>query len=185
MDLLFKNPAYFIKTYFSFSPIGFLVSFAVFFIIIALSCRKRFKSRIGKWFFIILSSLYLATLVGVTLLNENRTETIVLHLNPLDNIRELFDDSMRVHQMRGCLSNIIFFIPFGVFGAIYYKKHKVVYSLLSGFLVSLIIETLQYALHRGCLETMDIICNTLGTLIGASITVLLIVLIYRKHKTKE
>ena len=134
MDLLFKNPSYFIKTYFSFSPIVFLVALTGFFIVMIFLSRKRFKSQIGKWFFIFLSSLYMATLVGVTLLNENRTETIVLHLNPLDNIRELFDDSMRVHQMRGCLSNIIFFIPFGVFGAIYYKKHKVVYSLLSGFL---------------------------------------------------
>ena len=185
MDLLFKNPSYFIKTYFSFSPIGFLVALTGFFIVMIFLSRKRFKSRIGKWGFIILSSFYLATLVGMTLLSVGRVGTAVIHLNPLDNIRDLFDYDASVHQLRGCLSNIVLFIPLGVFSAIYFRKHKVIYSLLSGFLVSLIIEILQYALHRGCAETMDVICNTIGALIGAVLTVLFMKWIYRKHQTKE
>ena len=109
---------------------------------------------------------------------------MVIHLNPLDNIYDLFDYDASVHQLRGCLSNIILFIPFGVFSSIFFKKHKVLYSLFSGFFVSLIIEILQYALHRGCAETMDVICNTIGALIGAVI-MLFMKLIYRKHQTKE
>ena len=184
MDLLFKNPSYFIKTYFSFSPIGFLVALTGFFIVMIFLSRKRFKSRIGKWVFIILSSFYLATLIGMTLLSVSRIGTVVIHLNPLDNIYDLFDYDASVHQLRGCLSNIILFIPFGVFSSIFFKKHKVLYSLFSGFFVSLIIEILQYALHRGCAETMDVICNTIGALIGAVI-MLFMKLIYRKHQTKE
>lgn len=167
MDLLFKDPFYFIKTYFSFSPIGIIVAFVVFSIIMSLLCRRRFKSRIGKWIFIILSSLYLSILVGTTLLSTGRTGTVVIRLNPLDNILDLLDHDASIHQLRGCLSNLVLFVPFGVFSAIFFKKRKVVYSLLTGFFASLIIEILQYVLHRGCAETMDVICNMIGALLGA------------------
>ena len=185
MDLLFKYPAYFIETYFSFSPIGFLIALVGFFVVLAVLCRKRF-SKVGlRWLYIIAASLYLATLVGITLLSVSRADVRVLHWNPVDNIRELFDEDMGVHQLRGCLSNIILFVPLGVFSSVYFKKHKVVFSLLVGFVTATVVEVLQYALHRGCAETMDVICNTMGALLGAAVTAAIMKLIDKKHRIKE
>ncbi|MBQ6152941.1 MAG: VanZ family protein [Ruminococcus sp.] len=184
MDLLLKNPMYFFETYFAFSPIGFLIAFAVAVIVLAILCRHRFRSRTSRWIFIVIASLYLAVLIGITLLNTNRISSQSMNLNPMNNIREMFGD-MGVHQVRGCISNIIFFIPFGIFVSIYFKYKRIIWSLLLSFCASVIIEALQFVLHRGCAETMDVVCNTLGAVIGAAITVLMINMIKRNNKAKE
>ena len=173
MDLLFKNPTYFFETYFSFSPIEYLVAFLCCCAILSLLCVKRFHSKTGRIVFIVISSLYLAALIGVTLLNINRVEMHTLHLNPINNINELFGEN-GVHQLRGCLSNILFFVPLGIMGAIYFRKHKIILTVVTGLTVSIILEALQFVLHRGCAETMDVICNTLGAFFGAVISVVII-----------
>ena len=183
MDILFKNPTYFFETYFDYSLVDFLVVFICCCIIISILCLKRFHSKIGRIFFVIVSSLYLATLIGVTILNANRVEMQSLNLSPITNIKELFG-VMSIHQWRGCLSNVLFFIPFGVLGAIYFRKRRIVFTVLSGLVVSIVLEVLQYLLHRGCAETMDVICNFLGTFIGAVFTVGIIGLI-NKMKTQQ
>ena len=184
MDLLLKNPQYFFETYFSFSPIGFLIVLAVSVLVLSILCRNRFNNRLGKWIYIVVSSIYLAILIGITILNNNRIDAQSVNLNPLNNLRELFGE-IGVHQLRGCISNLIFFIPFGIFVSIYFKNKRLIWSLLLSFCASVIIEALQFVLHRGCAETMDVICNTLGAVIGAAITVLMINMIKRNNIAKE
>ena len=184
MDLLFKNPTYFFETYFAFSPIEFLVVFLCCCVVLGLLCFKRFHSKTGRIIFVVISSLYLATLIGVTLLNTNRIEMQSLNLNPVNNIKELFGES-RVHQLRGCISNILFFLPLGILGAIYFRKHKIILTVITGSAISVVLEILQYTLHRGCAETMDVICNTLGALLGASATVFISFIINRNYNAKE
>ena len=184
MDLLFKNPTYFFETYFSFSPIDFFVAFLCCCAILSLLCVKRFHSKTGRIVFIVISSLYLAALIGVTLLNSNRVEMQSLNMNPINNINELFGENS-VHQLRGCLSNILFFVPLGILGAINFRKHKIILTVVTGLTVSVILEALQYVLHRGCAESMDVICNTFGALLGATVTVFILYIFNRNHKAKE
>lgn len=173
MDLFFKNPKYFFDTYFAFSKKGILIAFLCFAIIIDFLCRNRFDKRAFKWIFIVLSSGYLAILIGITLLNTNRGVVAQPNFNPLYNIQEMFGEN-GVHQVRGCLSNVILFIPIGVFSSIYFVNHKFRYSLILAAIVSITIEVLQFVFQRGCAETMDVICNVLGALIASLITIRII-----------
>lgn len=179
MDLLFKNPHYFFETYFDFSPMAFGMSFAVLFVIILLLCRKRFRSLRTRLLFSISASLYGALLICVTL-NVNRSDTQGLILNPIDNIQALFT-GMRIHQLRGIQSNIFLFIPCGVFSALYFKRRKLLFSILFGASLTVSIEALQFVFRRGYTETMDVICNTLG----AAITIFVLYIINQLQKRRS
>ena len=63
------------------------------------------------------------------------------------------------------LQNIVFFIPFGLFAPL--KRWKTV--LLTAVIFSTLIEVVQYIGGFGLAEVDDVICNTLGTLIGFAI----------------
>lgn len=60
------------------------------------------------------------------------------------------------------LKNIIFFIPFGLLHPV--KKCTVVFII--ALLFSIFIEATQYLLALGLCELDDVICNTLGAMIG-------------------
>lgn len=60
------------------------------------------------------------------------------------------------------LQNIAFFIPFGVLLPV--KKWKAV--LITAFIFSVAIEIVQYFGGYGLAELDDVICNTLGAMIG-------------------
>ena len=60
------------------------------------------------------------------------------------------------------LSNILFFVPFGLLFPV--KKFRTV--LLTSLAFSMLIEVIQYIGGFGLCEIDDVICNTLGALIG-------------------
>lgn len=60
------------------------------------------------------------------------------------------------------LQNIIFFIPFGLFCP--FKNWKTV--LFTAIVFSALIEVVQYIGGFGLAELDDVICNTLGALLG-------------------
>ena len=65
------------------------------------------------------------------------------------------------------IENIILFFPFGFLLMTSFEKIKVWQSVLIGFFVSLLIETLQYCTGRGYCQTDDVIMNVLGTFFGS------------------
>lgn len=73
------------------------------------------------------------------------------------------------------LQNIVFFIPFGLFHPL--KKWKTV--LLTAIFFSVVIEVVQYIGGFGLAELDDVICNTLGAMIGFGI------LSYLKRKIQD
>ena len=60
------------------------------------------------------------------------------------------------------IENVLLFIPFGFL----FPKNDYRVVLLSGFLMSICIETVQYFGCLGLCELDDVICNTLGSLAG-------------------
>lgn len=60
------------------------------------------------------------------------------------------------------IENVLLFIPFGFL----FPKNDYRVMLLSGFLMSICIETVQYFGCLGLCELDDVICNTLGSLAG-------------------
>lgn len=170
MDLFFINPKYFFGTYFSFSKRAFLIIFFSTAIIVYLLLGRRFKKKSMHFAFVVLSALYAAVLLGITLFNLNRGQVQQSHLNPLFNIQDMFSDT-GVHQIRGCVSNILLFIPCGAFTSIFFMENKFRNSVIVATVISIAIEALQFSLRRGCAETMDVICNVLGAVIGSLITI--------------
>ena len=70
-------------------------------------------------------------------------------------------------QWRNIILNILLFVPMGFFLPALFKKLRVFWRVyLTGFAVSLLIETAQLLLNRGIFEADDLLNNLLGTMIG-------------------
>lgn len=65
--------------------------------------------------------------------------------------------------------NIMMFVPYTLFLYIAFKIRSYKVIVLSGFLFSLFIESTQYFTGIGYADIDDLICNTLGVLIGVLI----------------
>lgn len=67
------------------------------------------------------------------------------------------------------VGNIIWFVPFGMYLQYMGKQRKLLHIAISGFLFSLLIETLQYVFGTGFSELDDLVLNTLGAWIGGGL----------------
>jgi glycopeptide antibiotics resistance protein len=75
----------------------------------------------------------------------------------LDGRHELIADN---------LLNVAIFIPIGLLFAMVFRSIRCWIVLLGGFVISFIIEFLQFVLNRGNAEIDDVMHNVLGSLIG-------------------
>jgi glycopeptide antibiotics resistance protein len=64
------------------------------------------------------------------------------------------------------ISNVVIFIPLGIYTGILFQKWVFGKKLLFLFLFSVIVEALQYILRLGTFDVTDIITNTSGGIIG-------------------
>lgn len=65
--------------------------------------------------------------------------------------------------------NIVMFIPYGLFGCSLFRctsKRSAIIFIVSGVALSVLIETAQFFLSIGNTEIDDVICNSLGLVIG-------------------
>ncbi|WP_461401390.1 VanZ family protein [Flavitalea sp.] len=62
--------------------------------------------------------------------------------------------------------NVVIFVPLGIYTGILFVRWIFGKTLLFFFLLSLIVEGLQYILRVGAFDVTDIITNTLGGIIG-------------------
>jgi glycopeptide antibiotics resistance protein len=67
------------------------------------------------------------------------------------------------------IMNVIIFVPFGIYAGVLFKRRMFGKSLFFFFLLSLIIEGLQFIFRLGAFDITDIITNTLGGVIGLMI----------------
>jgi len=65
--------------------------------------------------------------------------------------------------------NVVIFVPLGIYAGILFEKWIFGKKLFFFFLVSLIVEGLQFILAVGAFDITDIITNTLGGIIGLMI----------------
>lgn len=81
------------------------------------------------------------------------------------------------------VGNLIWFVPLGLLLPIIGLKRKTTFAL--GFLLSLLIEILQYLFAIGVTELDDLILNTLGCLIGIGVYSFKIHTTERKKKCQK
>lgn len=62
--------------------------------------------------------------------------------------------------------NVVIFIPLGIYVGMLFRNKAFVYNLLFFFLISLMLEGLQYAFKLGTFDITDLLTNTSGGIIG-------------------
>lgn len=105
-------------------------------------------------------SVFFLTVFSRLGISENHIDIIPLH-----SYIE-FVSTMRWEILLDNILNIVLFVPFGVFVKTRNHDYSVLKIVLSGFLISLIIEVLQLLLRRGYFEADDLINNTIGVFAG-------------------
>lgn len=185
MDLLFKNFPYFMQTYFNFDILlfGKLVGICLLVCMCIILLHNKGHKKTKKYMICdmgvsLLLAIYFACVIGITLMNQNRINTRQIILNPWVEFQGLFG-KLRVHCLRGMISNMIMFFPLGIFVIYFFKKHTFLWSILMGMICSVLIEVLQYVFQRGVSETSDVIFNVLGAVFGSLLGKMLISLMRR------
>ena len=131
-------------------------------------CKGRKKLPFPRllWWGILIA--YFGVVVGVTLLLRG---SYYGYAN--DVIHPLFYSYREawIHWSAAAWRNIIFnfcmFVPLGIWLPVGFKAFRKFWrTYLAGFMVTLLIETVQLVTHRGIFEWDDVLGNTVGTMIG-------------------
>jgi glycopeptide antibiotics resistance protein len=153
-------------------PIYIIITLVSILILFLLSKQKlSFKS------FIMSSSLIAVTLgiIVVTLYPTMYSPYIdleiprIVNLVPLKGIYDIIFHSVDIAvPIVNIGGNIILFIPFGLLLSFFLKQKSLIKITSLGFLLSLLIEVIQYIYPTGRISDInDLIFNTFGTFIGA------------------
>lgn len=119
----------------------------------------KYRKKITIFLFV----AYSVFIVYYTLLSRNVGETHRIELRFMWAYQEIFEgDPAWKEDIWYNIGNIVFFVPFGFF----YPKQNWKAILISGSVFSLLIEVIQYVGCLGLCELDDLICNSLGALIG-------------------
>lgn len=145
------------------SPIYYLVA-AVIFLLLYRAFRKMSICLLITYCFLIFAT---------TVLARTSQDVTSYDLTPfrLFRIEKWWMKRDLILQIQ---ANILMFVPIGfllmeIGKRIKRKAVRVLYmimSTLAGFLFSVLIEYMQYRLHRGLCEVDDVIHNTIGTIVG-------------------
>ena len=132
---------------------------------------KRFRHLLPHGLFI----LYLAALLRLTVLRagllNNGLFSGRMNLPLFTAYRQLISWGSYFHAFYLFFGNIVWFVPLGWY--LSREGFPFLPALLTGFLLSLAIESLQFVFGCGITETDDLVLNTLGTGCGAALCMLL------------
>ena len=125
--------------------------------------------------------LYAVVIAHETLIGRNGGSAELI-LAPLNNFVEAREQP---EMYRSMLANVCLFVPLGAFVgsalagsegkfAVALKTRNIIaFTAIIGLAVSLVIEIVQYAYGLGRAEVDDLLCNTVGMLVG-SLSILVI-----------
>lgn len=114
---------------------------------------------------------------GITVLDSTGGRNALLIPNHIPFKKPLLEYSgIRSNGAIDIIINLLGFIPFGYFLAQWFNQvarrsiyGAIVAAVLCGFLLSLFIEVFQAYLPTRCSSLTDLVCNTVGTFIGAAL----------------
>ena len=117
----------------------------------------------------VLFIIYLVALIWILLLKlgvqfsymENRSVNLIPFSKPL-----ILNGKMDFGEI---ILNVVIFVPLGIYAGILFERWIFAKKLFFFFLISLIVEGLQFLLAVGAFDITDIITNTLGGIIGLMI----------------
>ena len=122
----------------------------------------------------ILLVLYIGFIIYTTLLCREPKDYREYNFQLFWSYQRFFDDVQP--QARQIILNILFFIPFGVLVPLCVngsRKQQLVFTVISGCLLSGTVEFLQLLYRLGFAEFDDVFDNTMGAAIGAVVVLML------------
>lgn len=137
----------------------------------------------GQAVALLLLLCYLGGLVAITFMNRMGNGMQMYQPFPFLAFWEAWNE-FTLQVWLNPLLNIAMFVPLGVFLPLAAKPFRRWYWMLAaGCGTSLAIEALQYILGRGQADVDDLICNTLGAMLGYCLCMLFVCLADRQWKT--
>lgn len=130
----------------------------------------------------------ISILVVVYITVFSRSESLAgYELIPFSSFQRAIENP---EMYRSMLMNVFLFYPLGLALPFIFKgstAKRILLAIAVGFTLSVMAEALQGLLSLGMLETDDVICNTLGTVIGSCgyLLSLLWIKLYNKRKKGE
>lgn len=125
---------------------------------------------------VVMFLLYLLALAYFLFFSENYGRVVIgegeYHYNlvPFQEIRRFWIYREQVGTfawMSNLAGNVVGFLPYGYILPIIFRNLRNVWSIVfSGFLFSLMVETIQLITKVGCFDVDDLMLNTLGALLG-------------------
>ena len=117
----------------------------------------------------VLFIIYLAALLWILVFKlgvqfsymENRTVNLIPFSKPL-----MLNGKIDFGEM---ILNAVIFVPLGIYAGILFERWIIGKKIFLFFLISLVIESLQFILKVGAFDVTDIITNTSGGIIGLMI----------------
>ena len=126
--------------------------------------------RINRILWTVVFIIYMAVLLWAALVSRNEGYNCTVNFSPLYSYRFTLRVYNSFDVYKQIVDNVLVFIPFGLlFPAACKTKHsKKGYGsvVLAGFLLSLVIETVQFVFTIGFSELDDVINNTWGCIAG-------------------
>lgn len=154
-------------------------------ILILLSRRyRRDRTRFpkGQAVAVLLLSCYLGGLAAVTFMNRMDGMQTGVQLRPLLAFWEAWNN-FTLQVWLNPLLNIVMFLPLGVLLPLAAKPFRRWYWMLAaGAGTSIVIEALQYIRGRGQADVDDLLCNTLGAMLGYCLCMLAVSLAGKRRR---
>ena len=159
------------KTYFDFHySAAFSIGIILFICsgVILYSVEKKQRNVIGKKeiAILLLFSVYMTFLLGVTLFNRHPEESYRVELQPLWSYIETISSGNYALGWQ-IFYNIVAFVPLGIFLPLLTPRMRRLRNILiGGFLLSVFIECSQLVFKCGLCELDDILDNSIGAVLG-------------------
>lgn len=140
--------------------------------------RKRIYLKVSIFCCLVTYFYLLCWLLFVNVgpvVRETHFKEPLVHFIPFQNTYSYIQAAMKYnfsrHYLNALLSNvfgnIVLLVPWGFLGPLTFRNLVDAWKIaMSGFLISLFAELLQYVFCLGVFDIDDIIFNTLGTILG-------------------
>lgn len=70
------------------------------------------------------------------------------------------------YSMMETIMNVVIFVPLGIYAGILFRNRAFGFNLIFFFLISLLLEALQYVFKLGTFDITDLLTNTTGGILG-------------------
>lgn len=156
-----------------FALIGFVVGIGILVSLNRIRRREGMRFPNGQAAALLLLLCYLGGLAAITFMNRTGNGMRMgVQLRPFLAFWEAWN-GFALQTWLNPLLNIAMFLPLGILLPLAVKPFRRWYWMLAaGTGTSLVIETLQYILCRGQADVDDLICNTLGAMLGYCVSLL-------------